>query len=84
MIKIVYLARLRDTFGQASEQLQLPIHVKTIADLRQWLRARGGAWAIELDDHRPVRAAVNQVMANGDTVLAPNDEIAFFPPVTGG
>ncbi len=84
MIKIAYLARLRDTLGHASEQLQLPSHVKTVADLREWLRARGGAWATELDDNKPVRAAVNQVMANGDTVLEPNDEVAFFPPVTGG
>ncbi len=52
--------------------------------LRELLRSRGGAWAEELADGRPVRAAVNQDMARGETPISDGDEIAFFPPVTGG
>jgi len=52
--------------------------------LRAHLRSRGGAWEAELAAEKPVRAAVNQDMAQADTVLADGDEVAFFPPVTGG
>ena len=84
MVNVVYLARLRETFGLGSEQIELPPSVRDLGALRAWLRRRGGAWADELADHRPVRAAVNQEMAHGGTPLADGDEIAFFPPVTGG
>jgi len=84
MVNLVYLARLRETFGVASEQIELPPSVRDLRELRALLRSRGGAWAEELADNRPVRAAVNQEMAHGDTLLADGDEVAFFPPVTGG
>jgi len=84
MITILYFARLREAFGTASEQVVLPAGVRDLAALRELLRSRGGAWAEELADGRPVRAAVNQDMAFGDTRIADGDEIAFFPPVTGG
>ena len=84
MVNLVYLARLRETFGVASEQIELPPSVRDLRELRALLRSRGGAWAEELADNRPVRAAVNQEMAHGDTLLSDGDEVAFFPPVTGG
>jgi molybdopterin synthase sulfur carrier subunit len=84
MVNLVYLARLRETFGLGSEQIELPPSVSDLRELRAWLRTRGGAWAEELAEHRPVRAAVNQEMAHGDTPLSDGDEVAFFPPVTGG
>jgi molybdopterin synthase sulfur carrier subunit len=84
MITLLYFARLRETLGTASEELQLPREVRDLASLRQVLMSRGGAWAHELDPARPVRAAVNQEMANPDTPVKEGDEVAFFPPVTGG
>ena len=84
MVNLIYLARLRETLGRGSEQIELPPAVRDLGALRAWLRSRGGAWADELADERPVRAAVNQEMAHRDTPLADGDEIAFFPPVTGG
>jgi molybdopterin synthase sulfur carrier subunit len=84
MITILYFARLREALGTASEQIALPAGVRDLESLRELLRSRGSAWAEELADGRPVRAAVNQDMACGDTRIADGDEIAFFPPVTGG
>jgi molybdopterin synthase sulfur carrier subunit len=84
MITVIYFARLREALGKSSEQLALPAGVRDLAGLRQVLIARGGAWAVELAGSKPVRAAVNQDMAQNDTRVADGDEIAFFPPVTGG
>jgi molybdopterin synthase sulfur carrier subunit len=84
MITVLYFARLREALGTASETIALPGTVRNLEDLRAWLVARGGVWAEELGPARPVRAAVNQVLAHGDTEIADGDEVAFFPPVTGG
>ena len=84
MVTILYFARLKEALGTASEELALPADVRDLGSLRATLIARGGAWAHELADQRPVRAAVNQEMAAADTPLRDGDEIAFFPPVTGG
>ena len=84
MITVLYFARLREALGQSSERIALPGTVRDLEGLRAMLIARGGAWEEELAPGKPVRAAVNQAMAMGDTQLADGDEVAFFPPVTGG
>jgi sulfur-carrier protein len=83
-IDILYFARLKEALGLGSERLVLPQGVATAAALRAHLRTRGGAWAVELGPDRPVRVAVNQVMADIDARIHAGDEVAFFPPVTGG
>ncbi len=55
-----------------------------MSTLRELLRARGSAWTQELAADRAVCIAVNQEMAEPETVLRDGDEVAFFPPVTGG
>ena len=84
MVTVLYFARLREALGKANEQIALPESVIDLASLREALVSRGGAWAHELAQTRPVRAAVNQEMASADTPVKDGDEIAFFPPVTGG
>jgi molybdopterin synthase sulfur carrier subunit len=84
MITVLYFARLREALGTGSEQVALPQDVRDLAGLRAVLAARGGAWAQELAGNKALRAAVNQAMAHGDTQIADGDEVAFFPPVTGG
>lgn len=84
MVTILYFARLREALGTASEQIALPATVRDLEGVRALLVARGGSWEQELAPGKPVRAAVNQAMAVGDAPVADGDEIAFFPPVTGG
>ncbi len=81
---LVYLARLREAFGMAAERVDVPNGVTTVGSLRAWLAARGGAWAVELAPGRAVRIAVNHDLADADTPVRPGDEVALFPPVTGG
>lgn len=84
MITLLYFARLRETFGKASETLPLPPQVATLDGVRALLALRGGVWAQELAAGRAFRAAVNQSVAAADTPVKDGDEVAFFPPVTGG
>ena len=83
-LSLVYLARLREAFGAASERVEIPPDVTSVAALRAWLAARGGAWATELAPGRAVRIAVNHAVAQPDTPVHAGDEVALFPPVTGG
>jgi sulfur-carrier protein len=83
-IRLLYFARLREAFGIGQEQPELPAEVRTLADLVAWLRARGGTWAEQLAEGRPYRLALNQDIAGPDSALSDDDEVAIFPPVTGG
>ena len=84
MLKILYLARLREDLGMGEESLALPAGVATVGALRAHLMARGGAWQAVLGENRSLRVAVNLDMAESGTTIRSGDEVAFFPPVTGG
>jgi sulfur-carrier protein len=84
MVELVYLARLRDRLGMAGERVALPGDVADVGALLAWLRCRGGAWSSELAPGRAVRVAVNHDVAQADTPVRTGDEVALFPPVTGG
>ena len=84
MIRILYFAGLREQLGKDAEEIELPPGVGTLADLRAHLVGRGGVWQSALAEGRLVRMAVNQDMAPGAAMIKAGDEIAFFPPVTGG
>lgn len=84
MVNLVYFARLREALGLASEQVALPDDVHSVERLTQWLRRRSTTWDAELAPGKRVRVAVNLEMAKPDTSIDDDDEVAFFPPVTGG
>jgi sulfur-carrier protein len=81
MIKVVYLARLRDALGLSTEQIPA---AQNVAELLTFLRARGGAWAQELAEGKAYKVAVNHALASAQTPLQAGDEVALLPPVTGG
>jgi len=79
-VKILYFAGLREALGAGGESLELPAGIATVGALRDLLAARHAA----LLTTKNLRAAVNQRMAGMDAPVADGDEVAFFPPVTGG
>ncbi len=83
-VQIRYFAWLRERMGRADESLSLPDGIATVGDLAAWLRERDAAGLRAFADLATVRAAVNQVFAPSASSLQDGDEVAFFPPVTGG
>ena len=83
MLKILYFASLRETLGRGAESLDLPDGVNDVGGLLTLLKARAGEWE-KLGSVKNLRYAVNQEMAQLDSPLKSGDEVAFFPPVTGG
>ncbi|MFN3884253.1 MAG: molybdopterin converting factor subunit 1 [Rhodocyclaceae bacterium] len=79
-LKILYFANLRETIGHGAEEIEMPAGVTTVGELRAWLGRRHEA----LLTAKNLRCAVNQKMCGFDVPLSDGDEVAFFPPVTGG
>jgi len=82
-IRILYFAGLREALGCAGEEFAIVEGVATVGDLRAQLAARGAPWQLLLET-KNLRAAVNQTLAGFDAPVGSGDEVAFFPPVTGG
>ncbi|MEI8395995.1 MAG: molybdopterin converting factor subunit 1 [Rhodospirillaceae bacterium] len=83
-MKVLYFAWLRSGIGVAEEHVEPPPEVRDVAGLLKWLQGRGPAYAKTLGHPGVIRIAVNQSHARPDHPVAPSDEIALFPPVTGG
>jgi molybdopterin synthase sulfur carrier subunit len=83
VITVLFFAGLREAVGTSSETLALPADVGSVAALRDHLAARGGQWQA-LASAKNLRAAVNQDMMPLASAIKDGDEVAFFPPVTGG
>jgi len=83
-MKLLYFAWLRTKIGIAEERVDPPTGVATVAALLEWLKNRGPGFAEALKDSRIVRVAVNQEYVAPDHPIRPGDEVALFPPVTGG
>ncbi len=83
-MRVLYFAWMRERMGRSEEDLSLPPGVVTVGALVDWLRARDAAGASAFAEAAIVRAAVNQEFAQPDTAIRDGDEVAFFPPVTGG
>jgi len=83
-LHILYFAWLRERVGLAEERVAPPAGVATVGALVEWLRQRSPGHAAAFAATRAVRCAVNQEFADPTGKVAPGDEVAFFPPVTGG
>ena len=82
-MNVLFFASLREALGTSGVELALPGGVATMGALRDHLAARGGAW-LALTQTKNLRCAVNQRMVGFDAAVTDGDEVAFFPPVTGG
>ena len=83
-MKLLYFAWLRTKIGVGSEEVTPPDDVADVGALIDWLASRGPGYADALANRAQVRVAVNQDYVGGDHAIAPGDEVALFPPVTGG
>ena len=83
-MKILYFAWFRSRIGVGEEIMTPPADVATVGQLVEWLKGQSPGHAAAFTDNALVRAAVNQDFAGFEHSVGPNDEVAFFPPVTGG
>ena len=84
MARVLYFASLAEILGIKAEQIELPSDCNTVPDLIALLRARGEPFANAFDGNIRILVAVNQEMSEPTAAISDHDEIAFFPPVTGG
>jgi molybdopterin synthase sulfur carrier subunit len=83
-MKLRYFAWLRQKIGRSEETLQPPASVTNVAELLSWLEMLGPGYQAALADRKSIRVAVNQDYVGASHPVRPGDEVALFPPVTGG
>ena len=83
-VKLFYFAKVREAVGVDREELDLANNIKTVSDLIEALKGRGGHWQDIFSMSSSFRMAVNQEMVEASHTITANDEVAFFPPITGG
>lgn len=83
-MKLLYFAWIRAKIGMAEEHVQPPPEVRQVGQLLDWLETRGSNFAAALKERSVVKVAVNQEYVGAEHVLQQGDEVALFPPVTGG
>jgi sulfur-carrier protein len=83
-VKLLYFAWVRERIGKAEEHVDLPAGVGTVGDLMAWLAKRDEQYAHAFENAKVIRAAIDHRHARADAAIAGANEIAFFPPMTGG
>ncbi len=83
-VRVLYFASVREKIGKDAEEIELPAGIATVSALRSHLRDRGGVYENSFAEKILVRAAINQDMVPPAAAIKAGDEVAFFPPVTGG
>lgn len=83
-MKILYFAWVREKVGRAEETREVPDSVRSVADLIAWLKTQGPEYENAFAQAKVIRAALDRAHVKHDAPLAGANEVAFFPPVTGG
>ncbi|MDB5598269.1 MAG: molybdopterin converting factor subunit 1 [Xanthobacteraceae bacterium] len=83
-MKLRYFAWVRERVGRGEEEIALPADIGTVNDLMSWLAGRGEEYAHAFENPKIIRAAIDRNHVRPDTAIAGAQEIAFFPPMTGG
>ena len=83
-MKILYFAWVREAVGKSEEDIPLPEGVDSVQDLVTWLKQQDATYKTVFADDAMVRVAVNQEYVDLAHAISNGDEVAFFPPVTGG
>lgn len=83
-MQLIYFAWIREIIGRSEETIEPPADVSCVEDLFAWLSTRGDEYAEALSNPDLIRVAVNREFAGSDTKIKKGDEVALFPPVTGG
>ena len=83
-LRLLFFARLRECIGHGEEEALVPETVDRVDRLIDWLAGRGAGYEVAFADRTVLRCAVNQAMVASDARIQAGDEVAFFPPVTGG
>ena len=81
---IKYFSWIKEHIGKSEEQIELPDHIKNVNELINYLNELDEKYNLILDKKVLIKIAVNKTYSSFDTNISDNDEIAFFPPVTGG
>jgi molybdopterin synthase sulfur carrier subunit len=83
-VKLLYFAWVRQKVGRSEEDIEVPSSIGTVGQLIEFLRGRGAGYEAAFANTKLIRCAVNQNHSGFDARVGANDEVAFFPPVTGG
>ncbi len=83
-IKVLYFARIKESVNYSTEEIALPVDISNINTLKAFLAKRGEIWADLFSGKQVVRAAINHELVDDMMAIHDGDEVAFFPPVTGG
>ena len=83
-MQVLYFGWVKSRIGVGKEEFSPPPEVDNVAGLIDWLKAKGGGYANAFEDSSALRVAVNQEIAPLDATITDSDEVAVFPPMTGG
>ena len=81
---IKYFSWIKEHFGKSEELIELPDHINNVNELINYLNELDKKYSLILEKKKLIKIAVNKTYSSFDTNISNNDEIAFFPPVTGG
>lgn len=83
-MELVYFARIRENIGRSTESLSLPENVTDVQGVIDYLRQQGDQYQVAFENEALIRVAINQAYVTVDHPVQDSDEVAFFPPMTGG